>query len=279
MKPTLRFLLLFLSALPSSKASSGIDLRDLHGSYSASFMGPRINGTPEETYNAYLPDISSIQLFHSARVGWQVNRGLQLGVGEDLVQNLRDGVIGDTGIIHHRSEDLYDPYLYAEFPDTFAIPGWWITTAATLSLPLTRISRDSSRITSLGLKQTWSRAVGARWHYGFHWFLNPQFYSEPIPEGGPSRQILYCAFGPDFDYRLSPTLRAGLSGHFDVEHRNSDPTGRALASALPDFLQISITWAPEWHGPGMNFGTYFQSLVWEPSWDTSIVGANLSVYF
>ena len=256
-----------------------MDFRDLHGSYSASFMGPRINGTPEETYNAYLPDISSIQLFHSARVGWQVSPKLQLGVGEDLVQNLRDGVIGDTGIIHHRSEDLYDPYFYAEIPNPFFVPGWWITTTATLSLPLTRISRESSKITSLGLKQTWSRAIGTRWNYGFHWFLNPQFYSEPVPDEAPSRQVLYCAFGPDLDYRLSSTLRAGLSGHFDVEHRSSDPAGRAVASALPDFAQISINWAPEWHGPGMNLGTYFQSLVWEPSWDTSIVGANLSVYF
>jgi len=255
-------------------------LGQLHGGYSISFMGPRLSGPREETYNIYLPDVSGVQAFHSIQLGYQVWPDLQIGFGESIVQNLIEGVRGETGIVHHRSVDALDPYLYLSMPRLFRIPGWSVLTTATLSLPVTDASSEAARITSITFAQSWGVLTGSRWRLGFDVFLNPQFYSDPLPEGFQDRQTFYASAGPMAGLELLPAVLLRLDAHFTVEHRAPDPRGFwTLGPGLPDTTRMTLAWSPQSERVFSSVSLYFQSLIREPSSRTSIVGAGMSLGF
>ena len=83
-------------------------LHNLHGSYAVSFMGPRLTGDSNSTYNIYVRDVAPIQLFHTFQLGYQVNSDVQIGFEEDILHNLVDGVKGNTGIVRNHSFESYD---------------------------------------------------------------------------------------------------------------------------------------------------------------------------
>ncbi|NDG84397.1 MAG: hypothetical protein EBX52_05075 [Proteobacteria bacterium] len=265
---------------PPAMPPIGDILGQLHGGYSVSLMGPRLSGPREETYNIYLPDVSGVQAFHSIQLGYQIRPDLQIGFGESIVQNLIDGVRGESGIVHHRSFDALDPYLYLTLPRLFRIPGWSVYTTATLSLPITDASYDAARITSITLAQSWGLLTGSRWRFGFDVFLNPQFYSDPLPEGFQDRQTFYASFGPMAGYEILPDLLLKVDSRFTVEHRSPDSRGFwDLGSGLPDTARMSLAWAPQSERVYSSVSLYYQTLVWEPSNRTSILGAGMSLGF
>lgn len=255
-------------------------LKNVHGSYAVSYMGPRINGTPEETYNIYLSDVSSVQLFHSVQLGYQVNDQLQLGFGEDVSQNLVEGVVGLNGSVSQRSLIWFDPYVYFLFPGLFRIQGWSISNSATFSLPVGQASLDAGRISSLTFRQSWSKESIAPWRFSLQMFLNPQIYAQPKPAGFNDRQTFYGAMGPNIGYEITNEFTLGVQTNFTVEHRSPNPNGwGALGESISDTLKTSLTWAPQSHPVYASVSTYFQSILWSPSFDTSIVGASLSLGF
>ncbi len=256
-------------------------LKNVHGQYSVSFMGPKFEGDSNSTYNIYLPDTSSIQFYHSAKLGYQVNEDLQIGVEENVVQNLADGVVGDTGLIYNKTFEFYDPNIYFNLPNLIKIPGWWVGTTASFSLPISTPSQNAAKITSIIVDQSWSvNTYPSKWSYGFHLYLNPQFYNEPIPVGFANRQTLAFTFGHNLGYQASPLVYLSTSSNFDVEHRSPDPKGFAhLGDALPDYMQFSISITPNIYPSYMSIGGYMQMLIWSPSWATSIVGAKFSIGF
>ena len=269
-----------LRGAPGTIPPIGEILGKIHGFYGVTVMGPRLNGMPHETYNLYLPDVSSIQAFHSLQVGYQIHDHLQIGVGESIAQNLYDGVSGTTGILHHRSFDWYDPYVYLNLPDWIQIPGWTIFTTASLSLPITDASDAAYKITSITLGQSWSLKMNSPWRFGINLFLNPQFYSDPIPDGFQNRQTFYGSLGPNFGYSITPAWLIGVTSHFTFEHRSPDPKGFLnLDSGLPDTAQALVTFAPKFGPLFLSLTGYFQSLILNPSFDTSIIGANFSTGF
>lgn len=259
---------------------AGEILKSLHGSYAVSYMGPRINGTPAETYNVFLSDISSVQLFHSVQLGYQVNEDLQLGFGGDASQDLASGVTGLKGSVSERSVTWYDPYLFFQFPRLFRVRGWSIFNAASFSLPVGQASIDAGKITSLTFRQGWSKTAIAPWIFSFQIFLNPQLYSDPLPGGFRDRQTFYAAFGPGIGYELTPAFSLGVQSNLTVEHRAPTPGGWSeLGESIPDTLKTSLTWAPNLNPVYASIGAYVQSVLWSPSFDTSIVGASLSLGF
>ncbi|NDF14424.1 hypothetical protein EB061_03775 [bacterium] len=280
------FSLLFLLTVPTNEClaiprrPASHPVRNIHGSYSVSYMGPRINGPPYETYNVFLNDISSPQLFHSMRLGYQIDRDLQIGFGGDASQNLVDGVTGWSGTTYTRSVTWYDPYLYLQFPGLFSVPGWSIFNIASMSLPVGQVSIDAGKITSLTFQQSWSKSGIAPWRFSFQIFLNPQLYSDPLPSGFTDRQTFYAAMGPGFGLELAPEFVFGMQTNLTVEHRSPSQKGwTSLQEAIPDTLKTSLTWFPRMSPMYASIGAYLQSVLWSPSYDTSIVGANLSLGF
>jgi hypothetical protein len=269
-----------LRGAPGTIPPLGQILGSIHGSYGVTFMGPRINGSSRDTYNIYLPDVSSIQAFHSIQVGYEISENLQVGVGESIAQNLIEGVQGTSGIVHHRSFDWYDPYLYMNLPNLVQVPGWSIFTTASLSLPITETSDSALRITSITFSQSWNLKTRSPWRLGMNLFLNPQFYSDPLPDGFQNRQTFYASLGPNFGYALTSFCLIGVSTHLNFEHRSPDPKGLLnLDSGLPDSAQALLTFAPKFGALSLSLTGYFQSLIWSPSPETSIVGASFSAGF
>jgi hypothetical protein len=265
---------------PQTLPPLGEILGNIHGVYGVTFMGPRMNGSNRETYNIYLPDVSSVQAFHSLQVGYEISDQLQVGVGESIAQNLTEGVPGTTGIIHHRSFDWYDPYVYLTLPKWIQVPGWSVFTTGSLSLPLTDASDSALKITSITFSQSWTLKTRSSWRFGMNFFLNPQFYSDPLPDGFQNRQTLYVSLGPTLGYALTPVCLVGINSHFTVEHRSPDPNGFFhLESSIPDTAQALVTLAPKWGPLFLSLTAYYQSLIWNPSPDTSIVGASFSSGF
>ncbi|MBU6153944.1 MAG: hypothetical protein KGP28_06540 [Bdellovibrionales bacterium] len=260
--------------------SIGEILKNFHGSYAVSYMGPRINGSPEETYNVFIPDVAPVQLFHSLKLGYQATENLQIGVGADIVQNMVNGVMGSTGIIRGRTSEWYDPYLYFDLPNLIQVDGWFVFTSASFSLPVGPASLASAKITSMILQQSWNLNTSSPFSFGFGWFLNPQFYNDPIPQGFTDRQTLFLSFGPNLGFALSKTISIRASASFNVEHRSPNPNGLFhLSEALPDTARGSLSWSPDISPLFVSFGGYVQSVLWSPSFDTSIVGANFSIGF
>jgi len=255
-------------------------LKNFHGSYSLSYMGPRINGSPEETYNVFIPDVAPVQLFHSLKLGYQATEDLQIGVGADIVQNLVNNVMGVNGFVRNRTSEWYDPYLYFDLPNLIHVDGWFVFTSASFSLPIGPASVNSAKITSVILQQSWSVNSQGPFNFGFGWFLNPQFYNDPLPQGFTDRQTLFFSFGPNLGYSLSKTVSLRASASFNVEHRSPTSNGLIyLGEALPDTFRGSLSWSPDISPAFVSFGTYIQSVLWSPSVDTTIVGGNFSIGF
>lgn len=110
--------------------------------------------------------------------------------------------------------------------------------------------------------------------------INPLFYTDPMPAGFYDRQTLYLSFTPFASYRISPELSMGVATKFDIEHRSPDPDGALhFGSALDDTLKLSATLSPQVAPLFLSIGGFYQMLIWNPSIDTSILGANFSISF
>ena len=261
------------------------DLKDIfkniHGSYSVSYMGPRFDGASNETYNIYLPDVSSVQLYHTAQIGYQINADLQIGVNEAIVQNLADDIHGLNGNTYNRSFEWYDPNIFFNLPRLVQIPGWFVFTSASFSLPFTTASQDQKKITEFIIQQSWSvKTYPSAWGYGFHLYFNPQFYADPKPDGFNDRQTLSFSFGHNLTYRVSPNFSLATSTNFYVEHRSPDSKGFLhLGEGLPDYFQFSATVSPNVFPLFLSVGGYIQSLFFAPSWSTTIIGGSFRIGF
>lgn len=256
-------------------------LKNLHGSYSVSLMGPRLIGASNETYNIYQADIAPIQLYHTWQVGYQVSDTLQMGINGSVVQNIADNIKGRTGFIRNRSFENYDPNFYFNMPKLVQVPGWSVFTSASFSLSLTQASQDISKITSIQIQQSWFvNTFPSEWSYGFALYLNPQFYTDPIPSGFTDRQTLYASIGHRLSYRVSPNVILQTSSTFDIEHRSPDSKGMLhFGDGLEDRFRMGCAIMPNIFPMYMTIGGYFQFLIWEPRADTSIVGADFTIGF
>ena len=265
-------------------------LKNVHGSYSVSFMGPRLTGDSDETYNIYLPDKAPIQLYHALKLGYQVSQNLQIGVEEDIVNNLVDNIQGfaydnnGNPVVprtYGKSFDWYDPTIYFNLPNLVQIQGWQIFTSASFSLPLTQASINVKRVTEFIIQQAWMKDNGtSKWSYGFNLYLNPQFYTDPIPDGFTTRKTLDFSFGHVLNYQVSDLFQLSSSTNFDVGHNSPDNQGFFhVNDGLPDYFQLKATVSPNIMPMWMSISGYFQCLIWNPSWDTAIMGASFSIGF
>jgi hypothetical protein len=262
--------------------------KNLHGSYSVSLMGPRLVGNSNETYNIYLPDVAPMQLYHSVQMSYQVSPNLQIGISESAPQNIADGVIGrqldiNNGrpLVRNSSFELYDPNIFFNLPNLIKIDGWYVFTSAGFSLSLSGASQQIGKITSLTFQQSWSvNTFPSQWGYGFNLYLNPQFYTDPMPSGYLDRQTLSANFGPFISYRVSPEFSMQAAANFDVEHRSPDQKGFFhLGDNLEDQLRVSASIRPNVFPMFLSITGYMQCLIWKPDAETSITGASFSIGF
>lgn len=254
---------------------------NMHGSYSVSLMGPRAAGAGNSTFNIFIPDIAPIQLYHSASVYFQVTPDFNFGFGMDAIQNISDGVAGQSGFVRNRSFVLFDPYVTFSFPNLVQVPGWSVFTSANFSLAVTQASIDIGRITSINLNQNWRvLTFPSDWTYGFDINLNPQFYTQPFPTGFQFRQTFYASIGHYLGYRISPQVQLANTTTFDINHREPLESGAfQFSPALFDRMRFALTVNPSIAPLNMSIGTYFQFLIWNPAFDTSIFGLDFSIGF
>jgi hypothetical protein len=252
-------------------------VRNLHPSYSVSYMGPYLGSGPG-TYNIYLTDFASTQLYHSVRLGFQVSDDLQVGVGEDIVNNI-ETVMNPEGRTYRSSFERYDPYVYFNLPRRFDLQNWGVFTSVSFSLPFSNASQASGKLTNLVFSQVWThKKVPSPWKAGFRYYLNPSIYQRGLSLGVRDRQTFYASFGHILGYQLSPAFALMTTTHFDVEHRTPNSSGFFhLKRSLPDFWQTAVTYSPKVDPALLSIGVYVQGLIWAPTLDTSIVGAQFSV--
>jgi hypothetical protein len=256
--------------------------RNVHGSYGLSFMGPRIAGSGNETYNIFIPDVAPVQLSHSWQLGVQVNPDLQLGFSVNSIQNIADNVAGKNGFIRGRTFETYDPEIYANLPNLIKVPGWFVFSSAKFSLPLTEASKNSGKISQITLDQNWTYSKpGSDWSFGASFEFQPIFFSDPMPTGYTSRKTLYVSAGHLISYRISPILNIQSTSTLDFDHRSPDSLGAFnFTSNLDDTSRIAIYLSPAISNSiFISMGGYFQFLLWSPTLETSIVGFDFSISF
>ncbi len=255
--------------------------KNLHGGYSVSYMGPRIAGVYNETYNIYLEDASPVQLFHGVQLSYKVNPDLEIGIKDSAVQNLADGIVSKTGLVYQRDFIIYDPSVFFDLPNLIQVPGWFVSNNVSFSLSVTEASNNIGKITMIDWFQSWSlNTNGSPWSFAINLELIPKFYTEPKPLGFNNRQTLFFSVGHFLSYRLAPEFAIQTSTSFDWDHRAPDPQGAMhFGSNLPDTFKLSCVYTPQTSGVFLSFGAYFQSLIINPSTETSIVGADFAISF
>ena len=255
--------------------------RNVHGSYGVSFMGPRIAGSGNETYNIYIPDVAPVQLSHTWQLGAQVNPNLQLGFSLNSIQNISDNVVGKTGIVRGRTFETYDPEIYANLPNLIHVSGWNVFTSAKMSIPVTQASKDNGKITQITLDQNWSIASESDWTFGFSAELQPIFYTDPMPPNFTYRKTLYASIGHLISYRISPILNIQSTSTLDIDHRAPDPQGAFhFTSNLDDTSRLSLYLSPTISNSiFISVGGFFQFLLWNPTMETSIIGLDFTLSF
>ena len=161
------------------------------------------------------------------------------------------------------------------------MPGWNIFTSASFSLPISTGSVNVKRITQIIVQQAWTRqAFGSKWSYGFNLYLNPQFYTDPMPDGFTTRETFAFSCGPDLNYQISNLFAVSAHMTFDLQHNSPDPQGFFhFTDGLPDYFKLQASIFPNIYPMWMTISGYFQALTYNPSWDTSILGASFSVGF
>ena len=255
--------------------------KNTHGSYSLSFMGPRIAGSGNETYNIYVQDVAPLQLSHYWQLGVQANPNLQVGFKGSAIQNIADGVVGNTGIVRGRTFEMYDPEIYANLPNLIKIPGMNIFTSLAMSLSLSDASKNKGKITQITLDQNWNLDnFPSAWSFGITTEVQPIFYTDPMPSGLLYRRTLFASIGHLIGYQISPLVSLQWTSTFDMDHRSPDTQGTFdFTSNLPDTSRFGLNINPVIGDLYLSMGGYFQFLVWSPSFETSILGANFSISF
>jgi len=246
-----------------------------------SLMGPSLGGDPWTTYNVYLGDVAPLQMFYSATLGYEPIPEIEFGITGSATNNISGPVTGITGNIYTPNFVFFDPGIYLKFPKLIQIPGWYVTTTVSFLFPLTDASQEIGRVLSFTFNQNWGIDLNpSNWTFGCTLFLNPQFYAGELPAGFGYRQTFVGALGPYLGYRLSDYVTVQASTVFDFDHRSPDQPGwLELGPNLDDRARLSVSVTPNVYPYYMAIGGYFQMLLDDPSWDTSIVGADFTIGF
>lgn len=257
---------------------------NLHASYGVTLMGPRFLGASNETYNLYVPDVAPIQLYHSASVSFQVTPDFRVGFGLDIVQDIADDVVGETGIRRGQKLTIYDPTVNFSFPNPFQIPGWWVSNSASFSLSVTDYSMNLGRVTQLNYWSNWRiNTYPSPWGYGFDINLNPQFYTQPFPDPSTGiffRKTFYASIGSTLSYQVSPVVSLVHTTTFDFAHYEGRDTGFFnFNSDLADRTRFSIIVSPNVYPMYLSISGYIQALIFDLRPETTITGLGLNISF
>lgn len=264
--------------VPEGKTDWKEFFRNVHGSYGLSFMGPRIAGSGNETYNIYIPDVAPVQLSHTWQLGVQVNPNVQLGFSVNSIQNIADGVTGKTGIVRGRTFETYDPEMYVNLPNLVQVPGWFVFTSAKMSFPLSDVSKRNGKITQVTLDQSWTYTrPNSDWSFGGSVQIQPIFFSDPMPSHLSFRKTLYTSIGHLVSYRISPILNVQSTSTLDFDYRSPAPK---FTSNLDDTSRLALYLSPAISNSiFLSLGGYFQFLLWAPTMETSIIGMDFTISF
>ncbi len=214
------------------------------------------------------PEFEDSLLYHSFRVGYQVNETLRMGLGGDLSSSAA-----------RASPTWYDPCLYAEILSSTSRPTPYTTLS--ISLPMTRNSQESLRVTSLVLAQSWlfSRRESI-WQWGLQYSLNPIFEYEPLPEGIRDRQLFFASFGHSLTFRISDHWSLSSRTSFQLEHRRPlTPESPFLQVPFPESHHLGITWSAPIKPVQVSVGATLQTVLFQPEVQTSRIGGHLALGF
>ncbi len=241
--------------------ASGVPPRDM----------PPIGEILREVRASYLMSIPAFEdplMFHSFRLGYQVNNRIRMGLGGDLSQSSLSGTAAWT-----------DPYLYAEIPGSGVAPSAY--TMFSMSLPVTPESREALRITSLVFSQFWSfSGPQSSWQWGGHYTLNPVFEYDPPPGGPRDRQQFFCSVGHSLSFRISDHWSVTSRSSFQLEHRRPVTSDSPfLQIPFPETHQLGVNWSPSLPAFRVSVGASVQTVLFRPEASTSRIGGHLALGF
>jgi hypothetical protein len=150
-----------------------------------------------------------------------------------------------------------------------------------MSLPLTRSSQESLRITSVVFTQSWALS-GHRspWQWGVQYSLNPVFEYEPLPEGIRDRQLFFASLGHSVSLRLSDQWSLSSRSSFQVEHRRSVSGDSPFFQVpFPESHHLGITWSTPSQPVRVSVGATLQTVLFHPEARTSRIGGHLALGF
>jgi len=232
---------------------------------------PPINEILREMSASYLISVPTLEaplLFHSIRLGYQVNGSLRMGVGAEVMSSPNTSATA-----------WYDPSLYAEVLPSGLRPAPFTTLS--ISLPITPSSQEFQRITSLVFSQSWifSR-LESDWQWGAHYTLNPVFEHEPLPEKLTGRQLFFGSIGHSLSFRISDQWSWSSRSSFQIEHRRPVQVDSPFFQVpFPESHQLGITWSPPVRPVRLSVGASLQTVLFHPEARTSRIGGYLALGF
>jgi len=222
----------------------------------------------QASYIVSTPGLSESNLFHSFRLGYSVNESLRMGLGGDL-----------SSSIDSPSTTWFDPTLYAEFLSFSSRPTPFTTLS--ISLPFSRPSQESLRITSVAFTQSWQLSRReSRWQWGLQYGLNPIFEYDPLPGGIRNRQLFFASFGHTVSFRITDHWSLSSRTSFQIEHRRSDsPESPFFQVPYPESHHLGLTWFAPLHPVRLSVGATLQTVLFQPEVRTSRIGGHLALGF
>ena len=232
---------------------------------------PPIGDILREMRASYLMSVPGFEeplLYHSVRLGYQVNETLRMGLGGDVSSSATS-----------TSTTWYDPVLYAELLSSASPPTPYTTLS--MSLPFTRSSQDSLRITSVVFTQSWSLSGRqSPWQWGVQYCLNPVFEHEPLPGNLRDRQLFFASVGHSLSLRLSDRWSLSSRSSFQLEHRRPvSAESPFLQVPFPESHHLGITWSTDLRPVRVSLGATLQTVLFHPEARTSRIGGHLALGF
>ncbi len=220
------------------------------------------------SYLISMPGVEEPLLYHSFRLGYQVNETLRMGLGGDL-----------SNSVSSTSTTWYDPCLYAELLSTSSPPAPYTTLS--MSLPITRNSQEALRITSMVFTQSWLLSGRqSPWQWGIQYSLNPVFEHEPLSDGVRDRQLFFASIGHSLSLRLTDHWSLSSRSSFQIEHRRPvSAESPFLQVPFPESHQLGLTWSAALQALRVSVGASLQTVLFHPEARTSRIGGHLALGF
>ncbi len=269
------------AALTESESSSWEALlKNSEASLYTSVAGPSLGGGNMGTsYNPFAGDRWPVQMYSALYLGYRLDSNWTLGAELSGVWNATT-TTSRFGNEIQPSLSIFNPAIQLKRGNLVNI-GWFdLFQTVQVFLPATEFSRiQQTMLISATLEHTYTfHPIDRRWLFGFNTRVQPTIYRQPVPQS-PSeawRQTFFVSGGHFLNYRLSQYFELLTETTFDAAHWGGSQGYLSFAPANDDRWRATMRWTP---GIPLlaNAGVFIQGLIFKPSLDATIVGADVTL--